>query len=220
MAQNTPQGKRFTELFQAVEDLGAIRPDEYPTPEPDHEKEVFISYAWTDASNAIVDQIEEACKDRSVTLRCDRDELRYKDSIRDFMGRIGRGKCIAVVLSKQYLQSKSCMFELTEIAAHEDLWDRVFPIVLEDSNIYDAMGRLGYVKHWEQKKAELDAAMKEVASEDLQGIREEIDLFAKIRTTIAGIVDILADMNALTPEQHRGSNFQALLSALDARLSE
>jgi predicted nuclease of predicted toxin-antitoxin system len=37
--------------------------------------------------------------------------------------------------------------------------------------------------------------------------RTILDLCAKIRATVAGIVNILADVNALTPEQHRGANF-------------
>jgi internalin A len=188
------------------------------TPPP--AKEVFVSYAWSDASRAVVDKLEAAFAGRDITLIRDRNEMRYKDSIRDFMRRIGRGKCVVVVLSKKYLESKSCMFELTEIAGRGDIRDRVFPIVLDDANVYDALGRIRYIKHWEQKREELDAEMKSVGGENLQGIREELDLFAKIRGTLAGIVDILGDMNALTAEQHEGAGFDALLKALEARLSE
>jgi len=41
------------------------------------------------------------------------------------------------------------MFELTEIATAGDLRDHVFPVILQDANIYDAMGRLTYIRHWE-----------------------------------------------------------------------
>ncbi len=61
--------------------------------------------------------------------------------------------------------------------------------------------------------------MKKVGGQYLEGIREELDLYVKIRTTIAGIVDILGDMNALTPAQHQGAHFTELLRALEARLS-
>jgi hypothetical protein len=54
----------------------------------------------------------------------------------------------------------------------------------------------------------------------LIGIREELDLFAEIRNTIAKIIDILSDMNALSPNQHQGSNFVSLTRALEARLSQ
>ena len=92
--------------------------------------------------------------------------------------------------------------------------------MLEDAKIHHAIDRLRYIKFWEQQREELDAEMKEVSGEYLQGIREELDLFAKIRNTIAQIADILSDMNALTPEQHQGANFSSLLQALEARLAE
>jgi internalin A len=136
------------------------------------------------------------------------------------MHRLGLGKCVVIVLSKAYLTSESCMFELTEIAARGDLRDCVFPIVLEDANIYNAKARIQYVKHWERQKKDLDTAMKGVGSENLEGIRDTIDLYAKIRTTAARLIEILGDMNALTPEQHRGSNFEALFRALESRLSD
>ena len=188
--------------------------------EPEPKKEVFVSYKWTDESKAIVDQLEKALSTAGIVLVRDKNEMKYKDSIRDFMERIGRGKCIVVVLSKGYLESKSCMFELTEIADRKDVRDRVFPIVLEDANVYDGAGRLDYIAYWESKKKTLDEKMKTVSGENLNGIREELDLFAKIRSTIAGIVQTLADMNALTPEQHQGSNFQELERALKIRLTE
>jgi GTPase SAR1 family protein len=191
-----------------------------PSPEPSIVKEVFVSYAWTDESTALVDKLQEAFGERDIVLIRDKNEMQYKDSIREFMERIGRGKCIVVVLSKKYLESKNCMFELTEIAERDDIRDRVFPIVLDDARIYDALDRIGYIKHWEQKKKRLDDEMKKVGGENLQGIREELDLFARIRLTIAQIVDILSDMNALTPDQHRKSNFDSLLQALEARLSD
>jgi GTPase SAR1 family protein len=196
------------------------RPEVYSPPEPPRVKEVFVSYAWSGESKAVVDQLEEAFKGRDVLLVRDKNEMHYKDSIRDFMQRIGRGKCVVVVLSKKYLESKSCMFELTQIAGRGDMRGRVFPVVLDDARIYDALDRLDYIDYWEQKKEALDAKMKKVGGQKLQGIREELDLFDDIRDTIAGIVDILADMNALTPEQHRGSDFGALLRELEARLSE
>lgn len=196
------------------------RQETYRPAESPSVKEVFVSYAWSGESGAVVDKLQESFEGRDITLVRDKNEMRYMDSIRDFMQRIGRGKCVVVVLSKRYLESKNCMFELTEIAGRGDIRDRVFPIVLDDAKIYDAMDRLEYIEYWERKREALDAKMKKVGGENLQGIREELDLFSDIRNTIARIVDILSDMNTLTPEQHRGSDFGALLQALESRLSE
>jgi len=208
------------DLFPGKPTRVSIRREQPQAPEPEPKKEVFVSYKWTDESKAIVDQIEKALSTAGIALVRDKNEVKYKDSIQGFMERIGRGKSIVVVLSKGYLESKSCMFELTEIADRKDIRDRVFPIVLEDANIYDGVGRLDYIAYWEDKEKTLDGRMKKVAGANLAGIREELDLYAKIRATIAGIVETLADMNALSPEQHRGSNFQELERALKVRLTE
>jgi internalin A len=191
-----------------------LHPESVPAPA----KEVFISYDRT--NDPIVDRIETAAKQRDITLLRDRNELRYKDGIRAFMQRIGRGNCIVAVISKRYLESKYCMFELTEIVAHGAFRDRIFPVILDDANIFDAEGRLPYIKHWEKKKKDLTKAMKGVDPANLQGIREEIDDVTKFRATIAGIVDTLADMNSLSPVQHQGTNFEALLDALAERLNQ
>jgi GTPase SAR1 family protein len=208
-------------LLEELSRHGMSRHEAPPPPEPAPRKEVFVSYAWKDdESTALVGKLQEAFQGRDIVLVRDRDEMRYKDSIRNFMRRLGRGKCIVVVLSKKYLESKSCMFELTEIADRGEIRDRVFPIVLDDAEIYDELARVRYIKFWERKRDELDAEMKGVGSENLQGIREGLDLFVKIRNTAAGIVDTLGDMNALGPEQHQGAGFEVLLRALEARLAE
>jgi Leucine-rich repeat (LRR) protein len=213
-----PSASRRADL---VPEPGLSEREAAPKPDSKPVKEVFVSYAWkSEESVSVVDQLEQAFKERDIRLIRDKSEMNYKDLIRGFMQRLGRGKCIVVVLSKAYLMSKSCMFELTEIAERGDLRGRVFPIVMDDADIHNEKALVEYIEHWETKKRELDAAMKRVGSENLEGIRETIDLYAKIRTTAARIIEILADMNALTPEKHRGSNFEALFSALEHRLSE
>jgi internalin A len=201
--------------------LSAIVPQcEADPPELTSRKEVFVSYAWTTDSQALVDRLEDTFRVREITLLRDKNAIRYRDSIGDFMKRMGRSQGIVVVLSKKYLESKNCMFELTEIAARGDIRDRVFPIVMEDANIYDALGRLDYIEYWEKKIQALDSRVKKVSAANLQGIREDLDLYTKIRNTVAGIVDILGDMNALTAEQLEGANFEQVLRALEARLED
>jgi hypothetical protein len=83
---------------------GISRQETYLSLEPSPRKEVFVSYAWTDESIAIVDNLQEAFKGRDIVRIRDKNDMRYKDSIRDFMKHIGRGKCIVVVLSKKYVE--------------------------------------------------------------------------------------------------------------------
>jgi hypothetical protein len=182
--------------------------------------EVFLSYAWGGESERIVDQIDRAFQARGVTLIRDKRDLGFKGRIQAFMQRMGRGKAVIVVISDRYLKSPNCMFELVQIAKNGGVYDRIFPIVLEDARIYDPVERVRYVRHWEGKIEELDQAMKSVSSANLQGLREEIDGYTEIRSTIARLTYLLKDMNALTPEMHARSGFEELFRAVERKLAE
>jgi hypothetical protein len=187
-----------------------------PTPTP----EIYISYPWGEPWEGIVDELDRHFQAMGISIIRDRRNLGYKGRIKEFMAEIGRASCIIVVISDKYLKSENCMFELLEIASHGALHQRIFPLVLEDADIYKAVNRLQYVKYWESRIAELDAAMKDVGSADLQGIRDDIDLYTRIRAAIAGLTDTIKDMNTLTPEMHRGTHFEALYQAIEATIEQ
>jgi formylglycine-generating enzyme required for sulfatase activity len=184
-----------------------------------YEQSVFISYAWGGESEDIVNQIDQALQQRGLKIIRDKRDLGYKGSISAFMERIGQGNCAIVVISDKYLRSSNCMFELVEIAEGKQFHDRVFPIVLSDALIYDPVNRLKYVKHWESKRAELAGAMKEVDPANLQGIREDIDLYDRIRDKVSGLTSILKDMNTLTSEIHRDSDFSEIYTGIEQRMA-
>jgi hypothetical protein len=60
--------------------------------------EIFVSYKWGGDAEALVDQIQDRLAGRGVIVIRDKSEMKYRDSIRKFMGRIGAGKLIIVVL--------------------------------------------------------------------------------------------------------------------------
>jgi internalin A len=186
----------------------------------DYEQVVFISYAWGDVREEIVNQLDDALQQRGIRITRDKRDLGYKGSIREFMERIGQGNYVIVVISDKYLRSPNCMFELVEIAENKQFHDRIFPIVLADANIYDPLKRIEYVKYWEVKRAELAEAMKTLDPANLHGIRDDMDLYDCIRDKIAGLTSILKDMNALTPEIHQESNFIHLYEAIEKRMKE
>jgi hypothetical protein len=185
---------------------------------PDYEQAVFISYAWGGEREEIVNQLDDALQKRGVKIMRDKRALGYKGSIREFMERIGQGNCVIVVISDKYLRSPNCMFELVEIAENKQFHDRIFPIVLADANIYDPLKRIEYVKYWEVKRAELAEAMKTLDPANLHGIRDDMDLYDRIRDKIAGLTSILKDMNTLTPQMHRDTNFHHLYDAIENKI--
>ncbi|MGF2011026.1 COR domain-containing protein [Nostoc sp. DedVER01b] len=184
------------------------------------EKEIFISYAWGGESEQFVNQLDETFQAKGIKIIRDKRNLGYKGLIKAFMERIGRGKCAIAVISDKYLKSPNCMFELVQIAKNGQFYDRIFPIVLADAQIYKPIARLKYIKHWEDEIKELDEGMKGVSAANLQGFREEIDQYTEIRNTIAELTNLLKDMNTLTPDIHSKSEFEELLNAIAQRLDE
>lgn len=185
-----------------------------------YENEVFISYAWGGEREEIVNLIDQALQKRGIKIVRDKRDLGYKGSITEFMERIGLGNCVIVVISDKYLKSPNCMFELVEIADGKQFHDRIFPVVLADANIYDPIKRIGYVKYWEEKRAELAEAMKTLDPANLQGIRDDMDLYDRIRDKVSGLTSILKDMNTLTPEMHLEADFSHLYDAIEKRMKE
>ncbi|WP_298914103.1 toll/interleukin-1 receptor domain-containing protein [uncultured Nostoc sp.] len=185
------------------------------------QKEVFISYTWRDNhSETFVQQLEKAFQAKGIIIIRDKNAIGYKERFQEFMQRLSRGKCVIVVISDQYLKSENCMYELIEIAKNGKLYHRIFPIVLADAQIYKPIERIKYVEYWEKQIQDLNDAMRTVSAANLQGFREEIDLYSEIRNMFANLINLLKDMNALTEEIHIQSNFEALLKAIAESLDE
>jgi len=186
----------------------------------DYEQAVFISYAWGGEREEVVNQIDQALRARGIKIIRDKRDLDYKGSIKEFMERIGQGNCIIVVISDKYLRSPNCMFELVEIADGKEFHERIFPVVLSDADIYNPLKRIDFIKHWEAKIAELDAAMRNVGQANLQGLRDDIDLYTRIRANIAELTNTLKDMNTLTPDMHRDSDFNKIYDGIEKRMKK
>lgn len=176
---------------------------------------IYISYAWGGESEKIVDLLDGELKKRELKLVRDKRDLGYKGSIVEFMKDIGKGNKIIVVISEKYLQSENCMFELTQIYENKDFARRIFPIVLEDSNIYSPVSRIKYIKYWNDKIAELDEAIKSAGTGlNMTQIQQELNNYGNIRAAFDNMAFILKDMNALTPEMHRNENFEDIYNQL------
>ena len=189
--------------------------------------EVFISYAWGGESENIADELDQAFQYQGVSIIRDKRDLGYKDSLDEFMNRIGQGKAIIIIVSEKYLKSENCLFELLLIAKNGQFKDRVFPITLKDAGIYDVLGRIKYVHYWEQRLNELDEAIKEIESKPDWQISDADKAFIKdakkyddFRKSLPQLTDILKDMNALTPELHRETGFSEIINAVMTKLEE
>jgi hypothetical protein len=208
---------QFTHLQQELEQE---REESMKRPsETEFEKEIFISYAWRGESEEFVNRLDEVFQSKGITIVRDKRDLGYKGLIKEFMQRIGQGKCVIAVISDRYLKSRNCMYELVQIAKNGDLYNRIFPIILSDAKISAPIDRADYVIHWEGEIQSLEAKIKQLSSAaNVPSLQRSINEYTEIRATIDGLVDILHNMNTLTPDIHSQSEFEALIKAIEIRL--
>ncbi|BAY66062.1 Miro domain protein [Calothrix brevissima NIES-22] len=159
-------------------------------------------------------------KDKNIDIVRDSEELEYKDSLKNFMQRLGKGKCVVTVISDKYLKSKYCMFELTEFIENGNFQERIVPLVLEDAEIYDVVDIVKYIKFWEEQLEAADKAMKSVKLANLApNIREDIDLYSKITRTISEFIGHLRDFLIPPIDIHENSNFEDVVNEINKILS-
>lgn len=176
--------------------------------------EIFISYAWGGKSEDIVNELDNSLKKDGIVLVRDKRDLGFKGLIIEFMKKIGLGDAIIIVISDKYLKSPYCMFELLEIYRNQNFKERIYPIVLEDANIFEPIPRLQYLKYWQDKKKELDDAIMQFGTDAITVIGDDYKTYKKVFDNFGEVINILKDINSLTPDIHQADDFAILKSEL------
>ena len=158
---------------------------------------VFISYSWKDKKP--VDEIANTLSFSGVKFILDSRDFKYLQSIREFMKQISKSDYVILVISREYLQSVNCMYEVLELLKSENFKTRIFPIIIENANIFDAGGKLYYLKYWEGKIKQLNHDIKELDNiANTKSVQENIDIYTEIRNSIDEFCSIIADKKCPT----------------------
>ena len=121
---------------------------------------VYISYAWADDKHPNIEEdVENLCEileANYIYYKRDKENLcPYRWSIQKAEEEIGEGAAIIIVISERYLKSLHCMNEWHLICKNGKIWDRVFPIVLEDAMILNAERYYEFFCFFETRKKEI-----------------------------------------------------------------
>jgi hypothetical protein len=185
---------------------------------------VYVSYSRkAETDSHIVDKLQAVWKARGIgllDLKIDRQEINYGDSIRAFMDELSKADSVILVLSESYFKSRYCMYELRGIYAQQDFRKRVSPIILRGTPLYEPVAWVKWVRHWEEKEAELDAELKTIRGTNVQSIQSTLNDYAEFRQLLMSQLSILSDMNALTQDIHIDTDFEALLDRIQPKPSE
>lgn len=182
--------------------------------------EIFVSYSWGGESENVVNRIYDLLTGKGYKLIRDKIDLGYKGNIMQFMQNIGKGKYIVVIISDKYLKSENCMFEMLEIKKNGNVYERIFPVVIHDANIYDEISRIDYLNYWDEKIRQLNEKYNDVQNKAGTGrIVEKINQYNDIRRIIDEITDMLREMNTHSLAMLMDSDFKELIQAIDKKMS-
>jgi internalin A len=197
-----------------------------PPPPATAQKPVYISYAWGDDTpdgklrGELVERLYESLKADRYDVRRDKADMRYKDSISQFMEELGSAPCVVAVISDKYLRSRYCMYELYRVWTNLQFRERLCPIVLPDAKLDGFAGRVEWVRFWQDQEAEADAALAKLRREHTAplGLLTDYDHIRRVAQHADEILSFVSDMNTLTPELLKESDFASLKRAIGARL--
>lgn len=205
-------------------------------------RKVFISYSW--ANKDITDMIDEDFKGLGIDLTRDERDLRYKDSIKQFMQQVGKHDHVIMIISDSYLKSENCMYEVMEVMRNREYKKKILMIILKEedkryykdygdrmkndqkfydlaigADIYSAAGRISYIEYWERKEEELETSISRLKN-DINKIQplNELKRLNNITRDIGDFLNELSDWMSIPLKELKESNYKPLLD--DMNVSE
>jgi hypothetical protein len=155
------------------------------------EKQVFLSYSWSDSDEADIVQ-GNLSKFEGISVLRDRDILGYSSDITRFMKRIKETDHAILLISNSYLESVNCMYEVSQLIKDEDYFKKITPILVKDVTIYSIEDRLKYAKYWNDKYNYLNEEIRNLHIEDNVSLVEEVK---KVKNICSVVDDILSVLN-------------------------
>lgn len=177
--------------------------------------EIFISYAWSNENERIVDIIYRVLNENQFKVTLDKVDLGYKGDIKKFMQKIGKGKYIVVILCNKYLKSKNCMNEMLEIIKNGEVQENTFPIVMDNAKLHDNNERISYINSWDNEIQKLYDSFKTIKNPiGTDYIIEKINLYNDIRRMLDYIIEMFSSMIYFKAEVLIETNFKPLIEAI------
>ncbi len=231
-------------IREYLEDIILDMEDEGGEDEQTSSRKVFISYSWTNKD--IVDVIDEDFKKLDISLTRDERDLKYKDSIKQFMQQVGKHDHVIMITSDSYLKSENCMYEVMEIMRNREYKKKILMIILKEedkryykdyedrmkkdekfhdlvigADIYSTSGRITYIEYWEGKEEELETSMSRIKTETnkIQPLNE-LKRINNITRDIGDFLTELSDWKSISLKELKAANYKPLLKEMDIAIKE
>jgi hypothetical protein len=188
--------------------------------------EIYFSYAWkdredeSDGREKVVNDLYDLLKGKGHKVARDKNKVEYKDSIGGFMKNLGSSGFIITVISAKYLRSQYCMYEAIQILKKGNFTARVFPIVLDDSKIYEVREMANLMIYWQAKVKELKLLADQIEDDStkIQLLNEKKD-FEEIQRNIGDFITYIKDMKVLNDLVSIETRYHDIIESLEKSMA-
>lgn len=194
---------------------------------------IFLSYTSSDTPIAdLVDRELQCNLGELIRIsRYTRDVENFA-SFRKFMNSISQHDFVLAIISKQYLQSQACLYEVGEVIRDHNFSSRLLFLVVTDNdkryynkkinysiaaNVYDQIARNEYVVYWEDEYKKRKASMMQIddpirhrsALSDLVAVRRILD------HDIIPFMDHIAEVNGPSLSEEIDNGLYGIVKAIN-----
>ncbi|EPC09073.1 hypothetical protein HMPREF0402_04216 [Fusobacterium ulcerans 12-1B] len=176
---------------------------------------IFISYNWKNEDEMKI--IDEAFKKKGIIPTLDKRDLKYKQSLEEFMEQIREHDFAILLISHNYLLSENCMYEFLQVLKERTYRDKILPIILVN-DFFNGDLKMYYIKEWRIKKVELENKIKNFVAdnilEDLSDHIEKLKKYKAIENDIGDIISNLQKSKMITFTEEEQNNFKTLFEEI------
>ncbi|MFJ1628415.1 RNA-binding domain-containing protein [Marinilactibacillus psychrotolerans] len=197
------------------------------------QNKVFISYNHTDKD--LADLIENSLdKQKDIIVTRDINVNNYRDDLDKFMKTIRDHDYIISIVTREYLMSLNCMYEITEGMKDYNFIEKLLFIIVnkEDShyypgdnisdiksNVYEPDQRLEYIIHWDERYKDMVDKYKNADLPPENAIEYTLDI-RKLKSVISStseFMHLLKDKIGRSFDQIQKNDFEILKDVIKGK---
>ena len=176
---------------------------------------VYISYSWKGPSDHIVvNDIQKALVDRNIQFVLDKNDCNYMSNIPQFEEKIGQGYHVVAVVSKPYVESIQCMYEMAMMFKNGNVADRVKLVFVDDFDRNDIEFYKAIVNKWLERRKKLEAEISTMPSPMNEPFVHELIYVELILKHIGEFWTFLKEENTLSLTSLGANGFEKLISKI------
>lgn len=176
---------------------------------------IYISYCWKGPSESIVQNwLCKVLDYNHIEYIIDKKDCGFGDNIGAFERQLGLGNKIILVISRNYMLSASCLYEISQIYKNGDFDARVIPIFIEDFERGDVQlyqqvcveieNKIDFIKH------QIDTTPKSY----IEPYQNQLNKYLIIREYVQRFWEYLSDTNTLDFVDVSANDFELVITKL------